>query len=357
MRLLRAAVALGLAASLLSVGSQVAQAIPPPPTVVVYDSIPAVLPGNVPSMGFQATQTNEIGDLVRLAPGPRVASSFSVVMSSWACETGSGDTCVTTPGSTFSHDITLTLYAVDHTGPTPEPGAPLLTDTETFAIPFRPTADLVNCLGDTTFWPWWDGSTCFNGFANLISFDISGSNTVLPSEVIWGIAFNTQSWGAVPIGVDGPYNSLNVGVETFVGEPSEGTDTDPEGLVWNTETAGWYCDGGAGGSGTFRTDTGPGCWTGYTPLAHIETVEASLVSGTVVVDPSFADGWTFDQTGGAAEEFVTGPDTPPLGEGSLEETVGSNGDDFVGARNGDWRWWPVDLVPLRIAGTGSRNWA
>ena len=67
MRSIRAAVALVMAISFLTLGSQVAQAIPTP--TVVYNSFPSILPGNVPSEGFQATQTAELGDLVRLRRG------------------------------------------------------------------------------------------------------------------------------------------------------------------------------------------------------------------------------------------------------------------------------------------------
>ena len=35
------------------------------------------------------------------------------------------------------------------------------------------------------------------------------------SEVIYGVAFNTQTWGYQPIGTDGPYTSLNVGLKTW----------------------------------------------------------------------------------------------------------------------------------------------
>ncbi len=40
------------------------------PPVVVYDAIGADLPPNVQSLAFQASQVNELGDLVTLAPGP-----------------------------------------------------------------------------------------------------------------------------------------------------------------------------------------------------------------------------------------------------------------------------------------------
>ena len=107
---------------------------------VTYNSVPDDLPGNVTSLGFQATQTSEFGDSVILGDGGRKAKSVDVVMSSWACESGHWATqnCVTTPGATFDHPITVSLYSVAANG---DPGELLVTSTETFAIPYRPSAD------------------------------------------------------------------------------------------------------------------------------------------------------------------------------------------------------------------------
>jgi hypothetical protein len=40
----------------------------------------------------------------------------------------------------------------------------------------------------------------------------------------------------------------------------------------NSATPAVYCDGGTGGTGTFRLDDG--CWTGYNPLVRF-TVKAA----------------------------------------------------------------------------------
>ena len=67
-------------------------------------------------------------------------------MSSFGCESGTwnGSDCVTTPGATFSHPITLNIYNV---GPSNSVGSLLGTRTQTFNIPFRPSADDTNCTG------------------------------------------------------------------------------------------------------------------------------------------------------------------------------------------------------------------
>lgn len=244
---------------------------------VAYNSVPNDLPGNVPSQPFQAQQTSEFGDSVILAPGGRHARFVDVIMSSWACESGawfSGD-CATSRNATFDHPITLNLYSVNEA--TGDPDELLLTRNQTFAIPFRPSADPVNCTGGT--WHSKADDACYNGFANRITFRLDGSVT-LPDAVIWTVAFNTTTYGAEPIGPAAcsptpqgcPYDSLNVGVESFEGQPSKGTDTDENAAILHAAFPFNYCDGGAGGFNELRLDDSAGpCWEGFRPLATIRT--------------------------------------------------------------------------------------
>lgn len=256
-RSLRLAVSAAMVVTLVVMTAGLASAARPMPKIT-YNSVPTNLPGNVPSLGFAATSTSEFGDSVTLDAGPRNADSVTVVMSSWGCEAGTwnGGDCATTKGATFSQAITLNLYNVDGDG---EPGALLTSATQTFAIPFRPSADPVKCTGDNAG-KWYNKSdkTCYNGFATKIAFHLNG--TLLPDDVIWTVAFTPSANGS---------DSLNVGVETFAGQPSKGFDVDNTSVVMNSTWAGAYCDGGLGGIGTLRLDVG--CWGGYTPLATIRT--------------------------------------------------------------------------------------
>ncbi|HLA66279.1 MAG TPA: hypothetical protein VJP05_02200, partial [Acidimicrobiia bacterium] len=71
---------------------------------VAYDSIPSPLAGNYPSLGFQATQTDEFGDHIALEPSTsRDLLTIDVGMSSWGCESGAWNTldCLSLPGATF----------------------------------------------------------------------------------------------------------------------------------------------------------------------------------------------------------------------------------------------------------------
>jgi hypothetical protein len=234
----------------------------------IYSNIPNPLPGNLISQPFQAQQASEFGDRVTFAPGTgRNLLSVVQTMSSWGCESGAWylGNCSTTPGATFSHPITLNIYNI---GAGNTPGSLIGTVTQTFAIPYRPSASPANCSGGR----WYDASAnaCYNGYAVNITFNVGGLNLVLPNEVVYGIAFNTSNYGAAPLGpqpcsatVAGcGYDSLNVAVAD-PGAPSVGSNPNPNDVYFNTITAGWYCDGGTGGTGFFRRDGD--CWTGLQP--------------------------------------------------------------------------------------------
>ncbi|MBK5332182.1 MAG: hypothetical protein JJD93_09435 [Ilumatobacteraceae bacterium] len=315
-RLCRVAVALVL----LGVGVMVmpavgVQAAPDPDAV--YDSI-GVVPGNVASVGFEATSTSEFGDRIQVGPGPRQLSSVTVLMSSWACQTGGWTgpiACSTTPGATFTHPLTLTLYADNGTA---SPGGALATMTMNATIPYRPSADPVNCTGGR----WFNGTTCYNGFAYPVIFQFP-AGTALPSRLIWGIAYNTSNHGYSPIGpaacgTNCPYDSLNVGAATLTTDPASGTDVDPAGVFMNSASGGFYCDGGTGGVGVFRLDDA--CWTSNRPMARIDTLPLSVTDSTVVVRAATPT-WGFfteNTVGGQTGSYGLGPAAAPLGTGSAQ---------------------------------------
>jgi len=249
---------------------------------VIYDSIPAPLPPNVTSLGYQATQTSEFGDLIQFDGTSRTLSRVTLTMSDWALASD----YPAFPGSsgpTWSHPLTLNLYNVDNSGPNPAPGTLIATRTQTFAIPWRPVAD-PTCPGGTA-WRASDGN-CYNGLAFTVAFDFPG--TTVPNQIIYGVAFNTQTWGYNPIGAPGPYVSLNFGLAQL--PPSVGINPFPDTAYWNTQTAGNYADGGAGGVGIFRRDTN---WTPFSGAVTFETqalAEVPTLSpfGLLLLASSFA---------------------------------------------------------------------
>jgi hypothetical protein len=185
--------------------------------VAIYDSIPAPLPPNVPSVGYQATQTAEFGDLIQFGGTGRALTHVTLVMSDWALASTYGST-----NPTWSHPITLNLYNVNTFDPYPAPGTLIATQTNTYAIPWRPEAD-PTCPAGGTAWRASDGN-CYNGYAFTITFDFTG--TTVPDQIIYGVAYNTNSWGYAPIGQPGPYESLNFGLARV--PPTTGSNPLPD---------------------------------------------------------------------------------------------------------------------------------
>jgi len=209
----------------------------------IYSNIPGTLAGNYPSLGYQATSTSEFGDRVNFGGSDRLLQSATVTMSSWAKSEDFNN------AASFNHPLTLNIYGA---GVGATPGALLGTVTQTFVIPFRPTG--------------W----AFNGIAFNATFDFSSLNLSLPESISYGLAYNTQTHGTSPIGINGPYNSLNFALNTApAGGITIGSNDNLDDTLWNTSFAGFYTDGGAGGVGTFRIDTD---WTGFTPMIEFNAI-------------------------------------------------------------------------------------
>lgn len=244
---------------------------------VVFNNIPGTLDPNYASLGYQATQTSEFGDKVTLGGVGRQLSNATFTMSSWAKKStwsNYGD------DTGFDHSVTLNIYAA---GDNNTVGALLGTSTQVFHMLWRPEADPNDPKGR---WLASDGEH-YSGLAFNISFDLSSLNLTLPETFIYGLAYNTQTWGYAPIGgAEGPYCSLNYACEGIA--PTVGVDVDPDGVYWNTATAGWYGDKGASGYGIFRYDHNAdpaNGWTGYAPMARFETLGEPSVPGPAAVLP------------------------------------------------------------------------
>ena len=258
-----------------SFGLASANAYPSAQQDVIYNNVPSPTPGNVPSLGYEATTTEEYGSQVQFSGTARKNPTVTVLMSSWACKSGSwnADNCITNLGSTFTYPITLNIYNV---GSDDSVGTLIKSDTESFTMPYRPTADDgTNCnAANGTAGEWWDAqdNTCYNGKDFTISYSLNG--VTLPDDVIISVAYNTSDYGASPQGhstacystPEGcPYDSLNVGTNPA---PSVGTSEPSNNDAYVKGTSGYaYCDNGDSGTGTLRLDAG--CWTGYLPAIKV----------------------------------------------------------------------------------------
>ena len=225
-----------LCATLLLAGSALAD---PRPTIV-YDALPSPLPPNVASLGFEATATSEFGDHIHLKGSRRRVQSITVTMVDWAVY----DDYKTDPryaGNhlTWNQPITLNVYKAKTLDAFGSPAVRLFSVTRYVNIPWRPAV--------------WD----YPGIAFNVKFELGID---LPSDIVVGVAFNTEHYGEVPVGKPGPYNSLNVGVPE--GQLATiGKDDDVDAVFWNT-SADWYADGGP--TGHFREDT---LWAPYGTVA------------------------------------------------------------------------------------------
>ena len=222
-------------------GAQGPQGVPGTPgttgsggtTGLVYSNLPSTLPPSLPSEAFEATQTSEFGGEIGLAPGARTNPLINVVLDSYACENGSGATCQTTAGSKFSTPVTLNLYAA---GPNGSVGALVDTVTNTYQIPYRPSAS-AQCTGaNAGDYRGTDGK-CHANVADEITFDLGGRHTALPDTVIVSVALNTTDYGYQPTHDSSAlgYDSLNFGLIDNV-SPSTGSQPDQKTIYENTST-------------------------------------------------------------------------------------------------------------------------
>jgi len=279
----RFSILLALLAALLALPVAGAAAAPTPS--VVYDALPTPLPPNVASLGFQATQTSEFGDYFHLGGTDRILHNVTVTMSDWALYSDyATDSRYSGNSTSWTHPITVNVYS-NHLGANGVPDTLLATTTQTITIPWRPAADPTCPFGGTA-WRASDG-LCYNGLAFNATFDMSSLNVTLPNDVIVGVVYNTQTYGPAPIGSNGPYNSLNVGVPSGQ-TASVGTDDNPDNVFWNTSTAHWYADSGAAGVGIFRQDTN---WAPNGTVAFEITATPPLVGPPTSKDQCKNDGW------------------------------------------------------------------
>ena len=248
----------------------------PPQKNVIYSSA-VNKPGNLPSVGAEAYAFKEFGNQVNFAGTNRKLNSVVVTLSSWGCATGRWNTgdCVTPDNATFAMPMTLNIYNAPAAGSS-VPGSLIASLTQSYKIPYRPSASK-KCVGAAAG-EWYDRNlkTCFNGLATDITFEFN--NTTVPDSVVYGIAYNTTHYGYSPIGEAAAcftssggcgYDALNIGLSST--DPSAGSNTNPGTVFQNSPIGGQYCDSGTAGANTFRLDSpGKACWAPYIPAVEFK---------------------------------------------------------------------------------------
>lgn len=193
----------------------------------VYTNLPASLNPSVPSLSFQANSINELGDKIRFYP--YVYTKLNSITILMAAYTPKSEWVNYTDCSGYNHSFTINVYNTNQTL--------LYSKTSEFLVPWKPEHS-ANCSGSS----WMDiYGNCWSGLAFLITFNVSDS-ALFPPDVIYGLSYNTQSYGASPLGVAGPYNSLNMGLLTLL--PTIGTDLLPGYIYLNSTSSSTYGDSG-----------------------------------------------------------------------------------------------------------------
>jgi hypothetical protein len=247
-------------------------------TEVVYNSLPSPTPANLASQPFEAAQTAEFGGLVELGGTARRNGAVQVGMSTWACQKGNWTgtpECLTEAGARYEMPITLNLYEVEPSGAV---GKLVTSVTKVQKLPYRPRENRFKCLngkGEPSG-AYYSKGQCFHGKYFKLSFPVG--RITWPSKVIISVAYNTSNYGAAPYGTQPCdsepsgcyYDSLNVALIESPEAPTVGSDPAPNDAYQNTLYAPNYCDGGLGGTGTFRLDAG--CWAGYQPALQVKAI-------------------------------------------------------------------------------------
>jgi hypothetical protein len=269
-----------------------------------HDNDPSTFPLNVFSQGAEAYNFTELGDGFTLAGGAgHTLDQVTVIMQSWTCTSGnwmSGpgpDQCVTTPGATYAMPVTVNVYSVvsgtslEGATKQPAPGRLLVTATQTFNMPYRPSSDFTHCPASASvssggYYEWYDanGQTCQDGIDFPITFDLSSKGVSLPSQIIVTFSYNTTSYGPNPLGTQpcnsAPegcfYDALNIsgaaGVAAFPGPvfaPSVGSVLDVNGIFTRFPSASSALCGTGTLANTLALDASPGCYTGNHPLTQV----------------------------------------------------------------------------------------
>ncbi len=145
------------------------------------------------------------------------------------------DSRYTSSSSGFVVPVTLNFYTIDSEG---ETGNKLGTITSNITMDWVPSYRGPSPTGDG-----------YNGWAFTRTVDVSGLNIVVPSSenIIMTVVYNTQSYGPNPIGLAGPYDSLNIGMMEKVESgvtygTSAGSLPKDNGFYINSSSAGFYAD-------------------------------------------------------------------------------------------------------------------
>ena len=183
---------------------------------VLFQRIPEVDQPSYPSYGLNGKVDIGLGDLVDLEIDNQRLESVDVAMVNFA-QAASWPQLAEENSEGYLHPLTLTIYRVL------ADDLFLVTEkTQDVLIPWRPAT-----LDDGGEYP-------FGGRAFRARFNFTEEN-FLAGNLALVISYNTNQGGAAPLGVAGPYDTLNIALNGDT--PQVGSDDNPSRVVRQTATS------------------------------------------------------------------------------------------------------------------------
>ncbi len=180
---------------------------------ILFQRIPEIDQPSYPSYGLNGKSDTGLGDLVDIETDNQRLESVDVVMVNFA-QAANWPQLAEENSKGYFHPLTLTIYRVL--------GDDLFLVTEKtqdFLIPWRPAT-----LDDGGEYPY--GGRAFRARFNFTEEKFLAGNLALV------ISYNANQGGPAPLGVAGPYDSLNVALNDDT--PLVGSDDNPSRVVRQT---------------------------------------------------------------------------------------------------------------------------
>ncbi|MDB4566484.1 MBG domain-containing protein [Akkermansiaceae bacterium] len=176
----------------------------------IYRRAPLIPQPSHPSYGLDGKSDLALGDVFNLGGNNRRLESVEAILVNWARASSFPGLAEANPEG-YLHPLTLTVYRVIR-----DDLFLLAEITEEFLIPWRPET-----LDDGGEYPY--GGLAYRArFDFLEEVNVDGKLAIL-------ISYNTSNGGREPLGVPGPYDSLNVALSDWAVEV--GSDDDPTRMV------------------------------------------------------------------------------------------------------------------------------
>lgn len=246
---------------------------------IVYNNLPSPIPPDVPlSISFSGGAFTQLGNYVLLNSTNNVtvcATSISTILSAHTARsdfpTYNATTNATINALGWYWNITVLIYSLNSTNQSyPAPNALLYSQTVLSFIPWRP-ANNGSCVSNST---WYANGTCYPGISFPVTWAFP-SEVSLPANVLVAYTWNTQNAGFNPVGINGPWITLYLGIAGA--PPAIGTNVIPGTEFVNSSNPGAY--NSAGPTGVFRVDYG---WSPDTTLLQVTSQDCPIVTTGVV---------------------------------------------------------------------------